>query len=207
MAAGPAEQAILEARAALFPKISRVLIAQSIVSTTALAVAVGALGLAFMRKPVVVGVTDSGRVVPLVALDRPYVNDSRVVSFTAECITRAFSHDFVNYRATMADTSNCFTPDGNKEFQGAIAPLLEEAVKSRMVMSATMRPPTVMKASQVAGVYTWTLETELTLYREGTTSRMTPSKYKVSVLIERVGLDQDPRGLGVSQFVVKPLLT
>lgn len=207
MASSPSEQLILEARAALFPKISKVLMVQSIVTVTSLAVAVGALGLAFLRKPVVVGVTDSGRVVPLVALDQPYVNDSRVVSFSAECLSRAFSHDFVNYRASLADTSNCFTPDGNKEYQAAIAPYLDELKKNRMVMSATFRPPVVMQTRQVAGVYTWALETELTLYREGTTTRMTPSKYQVQLLIERVGLDQDPRGLSVSQFVVKPLLT
>jgi intracellular multiplication protein IcmL len=201
------EQLITEARAALFPRLVRFMIAQSIVALVALAVAVGALALAFSRKPVVIAVTDSGRVVPVVALDKPYVNDSRVVSFAKECIERAFSHDFVNYRSTMTDSSQCFTPDGNREFVKAIEPHIEELVKNRFVMSVNMRPPGVLKAEPVSGIYTWSLETEMTLHREGTTTRMTPTKYRVNLLVERVGLEQDPRGLAVSRFFVKPALT
>lgn len=207
MASSTNEQLILEARAALFPRLMRFLVVQSIVSLTCMAVAVAALAMAFSRKQVVVGVTDSGRVVPLIVLDKPYVNDSRVVSFATECITKAFSHDFVNFRGTMADSSACFTPDGNREYVSAITPHIEELLKNRFVMSLTMRPPAVLKAEAVAGVYTWSLETEMTLYREGTATRMTPTKYRVNMLVERVGLDQDPRGLAVSRFFVKPALT
>jgi len=207
MASSVPEQLVLEARAALFPKLTRFMIVQSIVMLVSMAVAAAALALAFSRKPVVVGITDSGRVVPLVALDQPYVNDSRVVSFATECVSRAFSHDFVNYRASISDSSRCFTPDGNREFVTAINPHIEDLVKNRFVMSVTMRPAAVLKAEAVSGVYTWSLETEMTLYREGTATRMAPTKYRVNLLVERVGLDQDPRGLAVSRFFVKPALT
>ena len=68
----------------MFPRMTRFLVVQGIVTLVALAVAVGALAIAFSRKPVVVGITDSGRVVPLIALDQPFVNDSRVVSFATD---------------------------------------------------------------------------------------------------------------------------
>lgn len=201
------EHQVRDSLVALFPKLVRFMLVQTVLSVTLVVLTISALAFAAYRKPAVVGITDSGRVVPLVALDKPYVNDSRVVSFASECITRAFSHDFVNYRATMSDSSACFTPDGNREFVSAIAPHIEELVKNRFVMSVNMRPPAVLRAEAVSGVHTWSLETEMTLYREGTTTRMQPTKYRVNMLIERVGLDQDPRGLGVSRFYVKPAVT
>ena len=198
---------ILKARAALLPRMMRLTVALTAGVFLALAVAFAALALAFFRKPVAVGIDPSGRVVPLVTLDKPYVTDSRVVSFATECITRAFSHDFVNFRASVAESSSCFTPDGNREFVSAITPHIDELVRNRFVMSATMRPAVVLRAEQISGVFTWSVETEMTLYREGTAARLTPTKYRVNMLVERVGLDQDPRGLAVSRFFVKPAMT
>ena len=71
-------------------------------------------------------------------------------------------------------------------------------------MSAQMRPPVVLRAEPVHGVWTWVMETQMTLYREGQTNRMQPTTFRVNLLVERVGLDQNPRGLSVNQFFLRP---
>lgn len=80
MATTPEELDIQKARAALFPRLMRITIIQSVGMFLSLAVACASLSVAFFRKPVAVGIDASGRVVPLVTLDKPYVTDSRVVS-------------------------------------------------------------------------------------------------------------------------------
>lgn len=157
------------------------------------------------KRPQVLGITESGRVIPIVPLDKPYVSDSRVLSFADECTRTAFSHDFVNFRSTMAQASNCFTSNGVEGFSQALGPLLQDLEARRMVMSVSLQAPAVVRTFKRNGqIYSWLVQTRMTLNREGTRERVSPTTYVVDLVIERVPLEESIRGISVAQINVRP---
>lgn len=192
-------------RAAIMPKVVRVMVAQTV------AILVLAIGLilafysAATKRPEVLAVTETGRIIPLVPLDKPYVSDARIIGFADECIRAAFGHDFLNFRTTMAAARNCFTVDGGRNFDSAIAPLLSDIQERRMVMAATLQPAVIVSSTvRSGGVKTWVVQTKMTLFREGTKDRVAPVTYIVDLVIERVPLEDSVRGISVSQINVRP---
>ncbi len=192
-------------RAEIMPKFVRVMFFQSI------AIAVLAVGLivafymAASKRPEVLAVTEAGRIIPLVPLDKPYVSDARIVGFADECIRAAFGHDFLNFRATMAVAKECFTTEGGRNFDTAISPLLKDIQARRMVMAATLQPAIIVQSTVRSGnVKTWVVQTKMTLFREGTKDRVAPVTYIVDLVVERVPLEDSVRGISVSQINVRP---
>ena len=192
-------------RAQIMPRVVRVMFFQSV------AIAVLALGLiisfymAAAKRPEVLAVTESGRIIPLVPLDKPYVSDARILGFADECIRAAFGHDFLNFRTTMAAAKECFTPEGGRNFDAAIAPLLKDIQTRRMVMAVTLQPAAIVQSTLRSGsVKTWVVQTKMTLFREGTKDRVAPVTYVVDLVVERVPLEDSVRGISVSQINVRP---
>lgn len=192
-------------RAAIMPKVVRVMVAQAI------AIVVMALGLilafysATTKRPEVLAVTEAGRIIPLVPLDKPYVSDARVVGFADECVRAAFGHDFLNFRTTMAGARQCFTTEGGRNFDEAISPLLKDIQERRMVMAVTLQPAIIVSSTVRSGrVKTWVVQTKMTLFREGTKDRVAPVTYIVDLVVERVPLEDSVRGISVSQINVRP---
>jgi intracellular multiplication protein IcmL len=192
-------------RAAIMPKVVRVMVLQSA------AIFVLVLGLivsfytAATKRPEVLAVTEAGRIIPLVPLDKPYVSDARIVGFADECIRSAFGHDFLNFRTTMAIARECFTTDGGRNFDSAIAPLLKDIQERRMVMAVTLQPAIIVNSTLRSGtVKTWVVQSKMTLFREGTKDRVAPVTYIVDLVVERVPLEDSVRGISVSQINVRP---
>lgn len=192
-------------RAAIMPKVLRVLLFQS----AAIVVLVVALAVSFYvaatKRPEVLAVTDTGRIIPLVPLDQPYVSDARIVGFADECVRAAFGHDFLNFRSTMASARECFTTSGGRSFEEAISPLLKDIQERRMVMAVTLQPAIIVSSAVRSGkVKTWVVQTKMTLFREGTKDRVAPVTYIVDLVVERVPLEDSVRGISVSQINVRP---
>lgn len=158
----------------------------------------------FSKRVEVIGIQNDGRVVPVVALDKPYVSESRVTAFGEECLRKAFSHDFENFRQTITGSLDCFTQAGSENYQREITSLIEEIRTKQMVMSVTMTPPVVQQIRVVNGVYTWIVQTRLTIYRVGTKTRLQPASFTTEIEVRRIPLDQNIRGLAISRLTVKP---
>jgi hypothetical protein len=164
-----------------------------------------ALYVAAGKRVIVIGATDTGRFIPAVALDRPYLNEPRIQALAEECLRRSFAHDFRNFRQTMGEATSCYTPRAGALFNKEMQPLLADLVERRMVMTAVMdRPPVVVGASVVAGVHTWTLQAQVTLSREGTRERVPPSVFAVKLLVSRVPLEESLRGALISFISLSP---
>lgn len=160
--------------------------------------------LAASKKPMTFAVTSTGSVIPMVPMDKPYLGDARIVSFADECVRMAFSHDFRNFRQTVNGAKDCFTSEGSRGFDAAIEPLLDDIEKRRMVMSVSPEPPVVVRKATPRGVHTWIVQTRMTLFRDGTRERISPTTYTVDLVIERVPLEASVRGVGIAQINVRP---
>lgn len=176
-------------------------------AAAAIGFTVGGVGIymAVTKRPPVVAMTDAGRIVPLVPLNKPYVTDSRVLAFAEECTRRAFAHDFVNYRATVASASQCFTSYGAQMYGNAMDQILKELIERRMVMSASVDAPVIVRGPyERQGRVAWRVQTKMQLFREGTKERITPQPFIVEMEVVRVELEESTRGISVGEFNVKP---
>jgi hypothetical protein len=187
-------------------KLVRLCVMLGIATGLAIVGAAIALYLAAGKRVIVIGATDTGRFIPAVALDRPYLNEPRIQALAEECLRRSFAHDFRNYRQTMGEATSCYTPRAGGLFNKEMQPLLVDLVERRMVMTAVLdRPPVVVGSSLVAGVHTWTLQAQVTLSREGSRERVPPAPYNVKLLISRVPLEESLRGALISFIGLSPV--
>lgn len=191
-------------RKEIIPKLVRTNV---ILSIAVVLLTVGMIALGVMsanKRPLTFGVTETGRIIPLVPLDQPYLGDARIVSFADECIRQAFSHDFRNFRMSVANAKGCFTSDGARGFEAAIEPLLADIQERRMVMSVSPEPPVVIRKATPGGVHTWVVQTRMTLHRDGSRERIAPATFVVDLVLQRIPLEESVRGVGIAQINVRP---
>lgn len=150
-----------------------------------------------------VAMSESGRVVPLIPLDKPYVNDGRVIGYVEECLRTSFSHDFENFRITMRAASDCYTVDGAGSFENAMAPLLKEIRDRSMVMAAALEPTVVRRDYKVNGVVHWETQTPMVIYRKGTKDALKPQRVLVTSTVTRVPLDEHVRGISLRAIALR----
>jgi intracellular multiplication protein IcmL len=151
-------------------------------------------------------VSESGHVVPLISLDKPYVNDARVSGFSEECLRASFAHDFENYRASMNGAKNCYTAEGARDFEAAMEPMLADIKGKNLVLSSSLEPTVVVKTYKLSGVIHWETQTPMTLYRKGTREQLTPLRFLVTSIVQRVPLDEHVRGISTRSINLKPMI-
>ena len=150
-------------------------------------------------------VTDSGTLIPLIPLDKPFLNDSRVTGFVEECLRTSFAHDFENFRLTMGAAKTCYTPDGALMFESAMTPLLQDIRAKNLILASSLEPTVVVRTYMVNGVVHWQTQTPMVLYRRGTRESLNPLKFRVESVVQRVSLDQHPRGVSLRTINLRPL--
>jgi hypothetical protein len=158
----------------------------------------------FKKKTQGYAMTDAGVVIPLIPLDQPHLNDARVIGFVEECLRASFSHDFENFRLTMATAKACYTPGGAELFEAAMVPLLRDVQSRNLVLSASFEPTVITRIYKLDGVVHWESQTPMVLYRRGTRESLTPLKFRVESVVRRVPLDQHVRGISTRTINLKP---
>lgn len=177
----------------------------AVTACVAIVAAAVSIAAAMKEKVGVIGATDSGRFIPVVTLDKPYLTESRVQAFVEECLRRSFSHDFLNFRTTLVESQRCYTPSAAAKFASAIDPMLGDIKQRRMVMTVGVtRPPVVVRAYKKDGVHTWDLEAEITVSLEGTRDRVPPKRFHVTSKVTRVELEQSIKGVLMSNLELSP---
>lgn len=188
----------------LIPRLLNILAALS-VACIALLIALIATGY-MLAKDKVQGyaASDSGRVIPLISLDQPYVTDARVTGFVEECLRRSFAHDFENYRLTMASAKDCYTPVGAEQFEAAMNPLLTDILNRSLVMSASLEPTVVTRVFSVNGIVHWTTQTPMVLQRRGGRESLTSVRFNIESVVQRIPLDHHVRGIALRSINMRP---
>ncbi len=177
------------------------------IGTVALAVSVAGnafLGWAVIHKrPVYFAATNDGRILPLVALSRPAMEDRRVVSWATDVVISAYSYDFVNWRKALFGLSRDFTKEGFSSFIGSLKASgnLDLVLKNRMVTSAVPTSAGVVVAKgMLAGIYAWKIQVPVLVTYQAAKSSVSQSLV-VTLLVVRRSVLSHPKGLAVSQFL------
>ena len=189
----------------IVPRLLNIVVALSIACVALLVALIGA-GFSLSKQKVQgYAVTDAGRVIPLVSLDQPYVTDSRITGFVEECLRRSFAHDFENFRLTMSAAKDCYTPTGAEAYEAAMGSLIADLRNRSLVMSVSLEPTVVTRVFKVNNVVYWATQTPLVLYRRSGRETLTPVRFRIESVTQRIPLDHHVRGIALRSINMHPL--
>lgn len=153
----------------------------------------------------VIASTNDGRLVPVIPLDKPYVSDARVLGYVDECARQVFSHDFLHWRTTLQNSKTCFTEKGGDAVEEALAPWVKDIAERELTMSVSMADtPVIAKRGDFNGTFAWRVQAPISLFRRGTKMSDVPRPFILQVVVRRVGLDQNPRGIAIDSLQLVP---
>ncbi len=158
----------------------------------------------------VVSVNSRGVMTPVVPLDNPVLPDSRIISFTEECLRKSFSHDFLHYAASLADASDCFTHSASDAYNAQMQGFIETVKTKKMVMDmSSTRPSRITRVYKkqtyyAADTVTWDVTAIVSIDFEGKNEIIPPTRYKVNMTVIRVPFEVTPRGVQIEKFEVGP---
>lgn len=153
----------------------------------------------------VIASTNDGRLVPVIPLDKPYVSDARVLGYVDECARQVFSHDFLHWRTTLQNSKTCFTEKGGDAVEEALAPWVKDIAERELTMSVSMSDtPVIAKRGDFNGTFAWRVQAPISLFRRGTKMSDIPRPFILQVVVRRVGLDQNPRGIAIDSLQLVP---
>lgn len=193
------------AAAAQVSKLTRLVVWLGI-SVFALAVAL-TIAIIFISRThrEVIAATNEGRVIPVIPLDKPYVSDARVLGYVDECARMVFSHDFLHWRTTLQGSKACFTEKGGDAVEEALAPWVKDIVDRELTMSVSLADtPVIAKRGEFNGAFAWRVQAPISLFRRGTKVADVPRPFLLQVVVRRVGLDQNPRGIAIDSLQLVP---
>jgi len=114
------------------------------------------------------------RMIPMAPLSEPLIQDSDVVSFTADAMLHIYSYDFANWRSIWGDNKRLFTSTGWDSWLAEFerTGTLDAVRKNRLVVSSSQKAAGVIKSKGlVNGAYTWQVSIPLLITYRGASSR------------------------------------
>lgn len=174
---------------------------------TVIAIAVSATVLLSRPEPRYFATQQNGQILPLVALDAPYLAPNQVTSFAVEAITRSFTFSFSNYRTDLQDASRYYVqPTGWNLFLDALQQSgnLELVQNKRMNATAVAQSATITKEGVAEdGRYHWIVQVPVRVTYESA-SEVANQNMMVSAEIVRVPTYENVYGVAVFRVVARP---
>jgi intracellular multiplication protein IcmL len=155
--------------------------------------------------PIYFAATDSGRIIPLIPLDRPNLSDKALLQWTSEAVVSLYSYNFVNFREIFQGNRSYFTAAGWRGFMQALdaSKNLETVRTKKLIVSAVLTgAPVITNQYVLNGRYTWQIQMPLLVTYQGSTDRITQN-FILMLKIERVSTLDNVYGVGISEFVAQ----
>lgn len=150
--------------------------------------------------------TAAGTLTPMIPLDRPAMELQGIMSWATDCVVRIHTLDFVNYRTNLTAANRCFTPEGWKNYDRALAESrnLVALVEQKKVSTAVPESAPILKASGIAGgVMAWRLEIPILVTYQSASDRL-QQRLVADVLLVRRPTTESPDGIGIQQLIERP---
>lgn len=160
-----------------------------------------------------VPISQSGVILPQVPLDRPNHDDQFVVDWTIDAMTRLYSFDFLNYRTQFQDSKKNLTAQGWVNFEEAITASnnFDAILANSFVLTAVpVGKGSVVKTGLIGDTYAWKVRFPMLVsYRssadpkKGGEGRLITDTWNMSVVVTRVGVFLNEKGLGIRSFIAQ----
>jgi intracellular multiplication protein IcmL len=149
--------------------------------------------------------TSDGRLIRMVPLDEPNMNDAAVISWAARAGSDVMTFGFHDYQKRLQDSSAYFTRRGWQNFTEALdrSRVIEGIQQSqRIVTAAPKSAPTIEQQGLVDGVYRWVVDLPLIVtYQSGTNTQS--DTINVQLVIVRVSTLDSSSGVGIQQWIAR----
>jgi len=155
--------------------------------------------------PTYFATTDSGRIIPLIPLDRPNLSSQDVLQWASEAVIAVNSYDFVNFRSAFQASEKYFTSPGWDSFMKALSTSknLETVQNKKIVVSAVLSgAPIITNRYVIHGRYTWKLQLPMVVSYQSQ-SETIDQHYLVLLTVERVSTLDNVYGVGISSYVAE----
>lgn len=142
-----------------------------------------------------------GRLIPMIALNRPYRSEAEVVDFAIKGITRAFTLNFHEWRRQMQEAKEWFTEDGWARVLAEMERqrMLEMIEAKKLVVTAyPMEAGVVVGAGQQDGTYKWLIQFPMAMTIVSPSEKTTDERI-ITVTVTRVSTLMDPGGIRIEE--------
>jgi intracellular multiplication protein IcmL len=149
--------------------------------------------------------TPDGRLLEMVPADRPFLNQSQVLSFATDCVYRSFGLDFHKWRNQITDARECFTDDGYESYRRALEKSgnLSRMQTDRLVSTPYSTGPAVVAAEGAKnGVYTWTVQQPIAITWENSGKKL-EQKGLAEIVVVRVSTLEKPSAVAIESINIR----
>lgn len=144
-----------------------------------------------------------GQIIPVRPLSEPVYGTADVLAWATNVSITAYSYDYVNYRSDLQALAGSFTSDGWGTFLAALegSRMLDSVMSQKLVMTAVPTgAPLIKQQGLLNGRYSWKIAIPMLVKLTGNIAMQQP--VQVYLMIQRVSLVNNPKGIAVSSFIV-----
>jgi intracellular multiplication protein IcmL len=156
--------------------------------------------------PLVIAMSDDGRIIPIIPLAKPVMSTNSMDTWVATAVTKSLDITFSTMGADIQASQQYFTPSGWKAFQqGLVSANLLDSIKSNKYneYAVPAGAPVLLSAPGAVdgdGVAYWVWQFPVIVTLESADTQQSRN-YTVTVTVTRVPQAQNPSGLGITGFV------
>lgn len=144
-----------------------------------------------------------GKLVPLIPLNMPNISQAYLMQWVNTAVVAVNTYDFVNYRDQLQKASEFFTQEGWAAYLESLKASrnLNAVVEKKLVVSAfAKKPPVIVRAGILDGVFTWTIQIPITvIYQSANASNQ--QDLVVTLTVKRISTLTNPNGIGISNYI------
>lgn len=144
-----------------------------------------------------------GQIIPVRPLTEPVYSTADILAWATNVGITAYSYDYVNYRSDLQALAGSFTSDGWTTFLAALegSRMLDSVMSQKLVMTAVPTgAPIIKQQGLLNGRYSWKIAIPMLVKLTGSVALQQP--VQIYMLIQRVSLVNNPKGIAVSSFIV-----
>jgi len=149
---------------------------------------------------------EDGGIIPLIAVNQPFLQDGQVTNFAVEAVTTAMTMDFANWRQDLAAASRYFQrPEGYENFLLALenAKILDFIQERNLVSSAIANGAVITgRGVDARGRYSWTLQIPLRVTYQSASDKTT-QELLAEVVVSRVPTWESPSAIGITRITMR----
>lgn len=149
--------------------------------------------------------TADGRLIRMVPLDQPNMNDAALISWAARAGSDVMTFGFHDYQRRLQESSSYFTRRGWQSFTEALdrSRVMEGVQQAqRVVTAAPKSAPVIEQQGFVDGIYRWVVNLPLIVtYQSGTATQS--DTVNVQLVIVRVSTLDSASGVGIQQWIAR----
>lgn len=150
-----------------------------------------------------------GRLIIEPPLTEPNFSLAEISLWATKAVERAYSYDYINYRAQLQKAQNYFTDYGWQNFMKALQlsnNLLAVINRKQVVIAKVIEPPVLLHEGVLGGSYAWKLQLRLLityLYPpyDNKPENTVRNALNVIVIITRQNILTSADGLGIMQLI------